>query len=197
MMALFGGVAKAPIAVIVMVSEMTNDFTLLLPSMVAIVGSLILTGDKTIYHEQVPTRLDSPAHMREYFMSLLKIPRVKDATRKEFRKLSLKSSINEAMLSMRHGINALPVIEDNALIGCVSLKDIAKIPFERWKDTMVEDIICEPPIIYHDSSLLDVIQKMDQTGDETFFVVDKRDPQRLVGVVTRHDIIRIYSKEIE
>jgi CBS domain-containing protein len=62
---------------------------------------------------------------------------------------------------------------------------------------MVEDIICEPPIIYHDSSLLDVIQKMDQTGDETFFVVDKRDPQRLVGVVTRHDIIRIYSKEIE
>jgi len=196
MMALFGGVAKAPIAVIVMVSEMTNDFTLLLPSMVAIVGSVILVN-KTIYREQVPTRLDSPAHMGDYFMSLLKIPKVKDATRKEFERLDPKSNINEAILSMRHGINVLPVIENDTLIGCVSLEDITKIPLERWEDTTVEDTISDPPIIYHDSSLLDVIQKMDQTGNQVFFVVDRRDPERLIGMVSRQDIIRVYSRGVD
>lgn len=35
MMALFGGIAKVPLAVIIMVSEMTMDYTLLIPSMLA------------------------------------------------------------------------------------------------------------------------------------------------------------------
>src|ERR1700693_3960500 len=35
MMALFGGVAKAPIAVMLMVAEMTGQFSMLVPAMVA------------------------------------------------------------------------------------------------------------------------------------------------------------------
>jgi CIC family chloride channel protein len=196
MMALFGGVAKAPVAVIVMVSEMTNDFTLLLPSMVAIVGSLILIN-KTIYREQVPTRLDSPAHMGEYFMSLLEIPKVEAATRTEFKTLSPTTSINEAILSMRHGVNTLPVVENDRLIGGLSMDDIAKVQFDKWKDTVVKDIISTPPTIHRDRTLLDAIQKMEKEGAQTFFVVDRGDPQKLVGIVTRQDMIRVYSKEVE
>jgi CIC family chloride channel protein len=196
MMALFGGVAKAPIAVIVMVSEMTGDFSLLLPSMVAIVGSVILVKN-TIYREQVPTRLDSPAHMGEYFMSLLEIPRVKDATRKEFNTIGPGTSIKEAILSMKHGVSTLPVVENDRLIGSLSLNDIAEVPLVSWKDTEVRDIMSDPPILPRDSTLLDATQKMDETGGETFFVVDKNDPQKVVGIVTRQDIIRVYSKEAD
>ncbi|NOZ77391.1 MAG: chloride channel protein [Euryarchaeota archaeon] len=197
MMALFGGVAKAPIAVIVMVSEMTNDFTLLLPSMTAIVGSVILTGERSIYHEQVPTRLDSPAHMREYFCSLLSIPKVQDATRTEFKRLSPDSSISEAVLAMRHGVDALPVVRGDSLVGSVSLKDATDVPIEKWKDTKVGEIIKEPPVIYHNSSLFEAIEKMNEMDLHTFFVVDREDPKRLVGLVTRKDILRIYSGGIE
>jgi CIC family chloride channel protein len=35
MMALFGGIAKVPLAVILMGSEITMDYTLLIPSMLA------------------------------------------------------------------------------------------------------------------------------------------------------------------
>jgi predicted transcriptional regulator len=125
-------------------------------------------------------------------MSILKIPKIKDAMRKEFKKLGLKSTLDQAILSMRHGINALPVVENDKLIGCVSLKDITKVPFERWKKTTVKDILSKPPIIYQDKSLLDVIGKMDRTGDHTFFVVDK--DKKIVGMITRRDIIRVYSK---
>jgi CIC family chloride channel protein len=196
MMALFGGVAKAPIAVIVMVSEMTGDFTLLLPSMVAIVGSLILIN-RTIYQEQVPTRLDSPAHMGEYFMSLLEIPKVEDATRREFKTLDPASTIKESILLMRYGINNLPVVENDTLIGCLSMDDIAEVPFDKWEETRVRDIMCESPIVHRDETLLDAIQKMEKEGMHTFFVVDKKDPEKLVGVVTRQDMIRVYSKQVD
>ena len=44
MMAFFGGVGKVPVAVILMVSEMTGGFTLLVPSMIATTIAYVITG---------------------------------------------------------------------------------------------------------------------------------------------------------
>ena len=46
MMALFAGVGRVPIAVILIVSEMTGNLTLLAPSTIAVVISYLLTGSK-------------------------------------------------------------------------------------------------------------------------------------------------------
>ena len=66
MMTFFGGVSKAPLAVLVMVVEMTGSYSLLVPAMLAIFIAYIGTGPYHIYREQVPSRLDSPAHREEY-----------------------------------------------------------------------------------------------------------------------------------
>lgn len=66
MMTFFGGVSKAPLAVLVMVAEMTGSYDLLVPAMLAIFIAYIGTGPYHLYHEQVPSRLDSPAHRAEY-----------------------------------------------------------------------------------------------------------------------------------
>lgn len=67
MMAFFGGISKAPLAVLVMVVEMAGSYTLLAPAMIAIFIAYVATGRHHIYVAQVPTRLDSPAHRGEYF----------------------------------------------------------------------------------------------------------------------------------
>ncbi len=72
MMTFFGGVSKAPLAVLVMVIEMTGSYSLLVPAMLAIFIAYIGTGPYHLYTEQVPTRLDSPAHRDEYAGRLLK-----------------------------------------------------------------------------------------------------------------------------
>jgi CIC family chloride channel protein len=66
MMAFFGGISKAPLAVLVMVAEMTGSYGLLVPAMVAIFIAYVATGPYHIYSEQVQSRLDSPAHREEY-----------------------------------------------------------------------------------------------------------------------------------
>lgn len=60
--AFFGGIAKAPLAVILMVAEMTGEYSLIVPAMLATMVAYLVTGSTSIYEKQVPTRLDSPAH---------------------------------------------------------------------------------------------------------------------------------------
>jgi chloride channel protein, CIC family len=55
------GVAKVPIAAIIMVAEMTGGYSLILPMMVVWGLSYILLGRITLFEKQVVTRVDSPA----------------------------------------------------------------------------------------------------------------------------------------
>jgi CIC family chloride channel protein len=71
MMTFFGGISKAPLAVLVMVVEMAGSYSLLLPAMLSIFIAYVATGPTRLYAEQVPTRLESPAHRGEYALDLL------------------------------------------------------------------------------------------------------------------------------
>jgi CIC family chloride channel protein len=62
MMALFGGIAHAPLAVMLMVAEMTGNLSLLAPAMIAVSLSYLIVGQATIYSKQLDSRADSPAH---------------------------------------------------------------------------------------------------------------------------------------
>jgi CIC family chloride channel protein len=79
MMALFGGIAHAPLAVMLMVAEMTGNLSLLAPAMIAVGVATALVGDHTIYRSQLPTRASSPAHRLRFSFPLLSALLVRDA----------------------------------------------------------------------------------------------------------------------
>ena len=62
MMAAFGSIAHAPLAVTIMVAEMTGNLALLAPAMLAVAVAVAVVGDATIYRSQLRRRSDSPAH---------------------------------------------------------------------------------------------------------------------------------------
>lgn len=55
MMDLFGGIAKAPLAMILMVTEMTMDYTFLIPSMLVCSIAYFISKDCYIFDSQVDT----------------------------------------------------------------------------------------------------------------------------------------------
>ena len=79
MIAMFGGIAHAPLAVMLMVAEMTGNLSLLAPAMVAVAISSALVGNNTIYQSQLPSRADSPAHRVRFSFPLLSSLLVRDA----------------------------------------------------------------------------------------------------------------------
>jgi CIC family chloride channel protein len=73
MAALFGGAARVPFATLIMVTEMTNGYSLLAPAALAVLISFVVQGAlarrvkyKSLYEAQVPGRADSPAHHVEH-----------------------------------------------------------------------------------------------------------------------------------
>ena len=78
MIATFGAVSRAPLAVMVMVIEMTGNFSVLVPAMGAVAIAVLLVGDDTIYRAQVENRSQSNAHRGEYNREILAQIRVSD-----------------------------------------------------------------------------------------------------------------------
>ncbi len=58
MTACFGAIAHAPLAVIIMVAEMTGNLTLLPAAMVAIAIATFIVGKRTIYRSQLVSGAD-------------------------------------------------------------------------------------------------------------------------------------------
>ncbi|MBX3070695.1 MAG: chloride channel protein [Thermomicrobiales bacterium] len=134
MMALFGGIAHAPLAVMLMVAEMTGNLTLLAPAMVAVAISTALVGDNSIYRSQLPTRADSPAYRVRLSFPLLSSLHVRDAMRAlrtpgqeidDTLRLSPNLPLDEAIeqISEAERSHAV-VVEANTPVGTVSIRDI-------------------------------------------------------------------------
>jgi CIC family chloride channel protein len=74
MAALFAGAARVPIATLIMVTEMTGGYTLILPSMLAVVLSFVIQSSltrtakyPTLYEAQVRRPSESPVHRATYY----------------------------------------------------------------------------------------------------------------------------------
>src|SRR5689334_11029571 len=97
MMALFGGIAHAPLAVMLMVAEMTGNLSMLAPAMIAVGVSTALVGDNTIYRSQLPNRASSPAHRVHFAFPLLSSLLVRDAMRPPHVSVRATASIRDAL----------------------------------------------------------------------------------------------------
>jgi H+/Cl- antiporter ClcA len=80
MVAVFGGISRAPLAVMLMVAEMTGTIGILAPAMVAVTIAwfVVARADDSIYRAQLRTREDSPASRLRFGLPLLPTLRVSD-----------------------------------------------------------------------------------------------------------------------
>ncbi len=135
MMALFGSIAHAPLAVMLMVAEMTGNLGMLAPAMIAIGLASFVVGDRSIYENQFPTRTESPAHRFRSAMPLMasisagaasRVPRcVADTTEPAGRVLERAAAA---------GVPGVPIIgRDGTLAGIVTRAALeAAHPVAPW-----------------------------------------------------------------
>lgn len=81
MIACFGSIAHAPLAVMLMVGEMTGSLEMLAPAMVAVGLASAIVGDQTIYESQLRNRTEAPAHRFRFGLPMLASLPVREAMR--------------------------------------------------------------------------------------------------------------------
>jgi CIC family chloride channel protein len=198
MISLFGAVANAPIAVLVMVVEMVGSVTILVPSMAAVAISHLLTGEKTIFREQVPTRAQSGAHRGEYDRNILERILVRDAMipRRSiitFSPSDEPANVLETIGETEH--TGFPVIEDGRLVGIITNQDVrATTSMEGVYPTVGETMTLDLSVIHPEDTLEDALELMISNNFNHLPVVEKESSDQLSGFLTRTDIMKAYAR---
>lgn len=201
MIALFGGIANAPIAVMIMVVEMTADFSLLVPAMGAVAISFVLTGDETIFRQQVETKAQSPAHRGEYRIEILQEITAGEVMVPIERLVSLTPD-EECMkvlgLIDGTGHTGFPVLTDGRLVGIVTIGDLRnyKENTDNGAYTVGGCMSTKLITLHPDDSLETALELMIAHDIHHIPVVDPEKADRIAGFITSTDIMRAYSKRM-
>jgi len=196
MAALLACVAKTPLAAIIMVSELTGNYHLLPPLMLASTLAFVISGKWTIYEKQVQTRMDSPAHRREMTIDVLELIQVKDAMSTDIITVDPATQVPTVLnLVHKYGHVGYPVLDNMKLVGVVTFEDAEKVPSDERENIRVEDIMTTSVVVtYEDESLEDALKKLLDNGIGRLPVVDREDPTKLLGLLTKFDIIRVHAQ---
>jgi CIC family chloride channel protein len=199
MMALFGGIAHAPLAVMLMVAEMTGNLSLLAPAMLAVGIAYLVVGDNTIYKSQIGGRADSPAHQARMRFPLLSSLTVADAEAPVPATVSPTMTVAEAETVIeQRALEGVPVADfDGTLVGILSRADLREVPLDARATTTVAATMNTDPVTAFPSQTLDVALETLATHRVRWLpVVASREDRRVVGVVTSADVVRAYRSAL-
>ena len=194
--ALFAGAAQAPINVIIMIPEMSGDFALIPPIMTSSVTSffvawLYLRGS-SIYTLKLERRGIKIRMGRSFALDSIKVGEIMN---RDVITVSPDMPVRALELMFEeHHHTGYPVVEDGKLVGIVTLSDVQKVqPWERG-DTKVADIASRELVVaYPDESVHEALDKMVEKDVGRLPVVERGDPSRIIGIISKHDILRAFE----
>ena len=200
--AFFAGAAKVPISSMIMVSEMTGGYQLLVPMMLASSTAFVAESRSTIYEKQMNRMADSPAHLGDFTVDVLDTLVVDQAykPRSSITVLSEDTPLREFQhIVSEKEDNYFPVVDkDNNIVGIIDLRNVRSILFDEDMSSFViaKDLMTKPVTVTPAESLRSAMKKFIEHDYGQIPVVDIRDERKILGMLSHEDVIEAYNKEI-
>jgi H+/Cl- antiporter ClcA/predicted transcriptional regulator len=207
MAAALGGTMRSPLTGVIFALELTHDIHALPAILIACVFShafTVLVMKRSILTEKVARR---GYHVfREYAVDPLERLNVGDVMATNVITIPaatpVKRLVEEFFLGHGPKHQGYPVLdEDGSLAGIITKADI----LDRWIKGLVKgtnpdlaldpiiayDLVQRAPItVYPDETCRSAVEKMAAAGIGRLLVVSSQDPRKLVGIVTRSDLLK-------
>lgn len=203
--AVFAGAAHAPLTSIIILFEMTRDVRIFLPMMVACIVSTIATGKyqkKNIYTTKLLNRGIDLSVIDE--ASTIKNIKVKDVMSKNPLTLYDINTVADARkLYKGTFVSYVPVLkkESGEYIGMMSYRNLMNY-IDKHKDSddlndrKIGNIVFPTTTkVYEDDSIIKALEIINNIKAKTISVFSKEE-NKLVGVISRSDILDAYHKKI-
>jgi len=201
--AFFAVLVRGPITAIIILFEITRDYALILPLMIAIVISTIVArrfNSESIYTLRLLRRGIDTRQLGE--TSPMRTVTVGEVMTRNYPTVLTTMSIGELVTKLRvTGYHGFPVVDkDGNFRGMVALSDVeAAMAMAKGYPVgvTVGDIASKSlTVAYPDEYIHDVLVKLGARDIGRIPVVDRSNPKHLVGVLRRHDIIHAYTKAL-
>lgn len=201
MAAVMSGVVRSPITAIMLVFELTNDYRLILPIMLASVTCVFIAErfePLGLYLLSLRKKGINLTPGRE--IDLMQGVLVGDAMMKPAPTIRHDASLTELRDALRRHKSASVVVVDETeqLCGIVTLSDLQRAYSPEGNDNLKVGDICtrEPATITSEDTLWTAIRVMSQRDVGRLPVV-KRGTRQVVGLIGRHGVVRAYNVAVQ
>jgi CIC family chloride channel protein len=191
----------APITAIFIVSEMTSDYAITMPLMLAVVLSYsvkrVLESDSlyTLWFKRRGESLEVPRDR-----TLLKVMYVRDVFRPARVVLREDAVVTELLAQLGQSDHSeIPVVNAaDTLRGTIQIADIAQVALDRRDLTgvlLAADLVVPTETVQPDDTLFDAMRRMGVRGTTLLPVIEKG-TDRLLGVITRGQVLTVYEQAL-
>jgi chloride channel protein, CIC family len=198
--AFFSAVTRGPITAIVIVFEITADFNLVLPLMIGSVIAYLISdriSSGSIYSRLLEwngIHLEKDADISDSWAELT----AADLMQRRVETLSSYMTLPEAIQAFSSSHHrGFPVVDDGKLLGIVTqtdLADLSRRPAVQDQEITLADIMTPQPVTVHPRDpLTQVLYLLNRFKLSRLPVTDG---QKLVGIITRADIIRAEADQM-
>ena len=200
--AFLGGINSIPIASILMIFEMTKDYSFILPLMLAVAASTMIvqiTLKKSIHERHLEKQGYKISRLRE--KSLLSSITAAQVMKKDAvlipEETPLPKLLNEMMESTHSTFYTVDL--NNNLSGVITESEMRPIitEYEHIREVLVAgDIASHNIFTIYESDDLDHVMRLFESKDaDEIPVVEPGNNLKVIGSVRRQDVIAVYNKE--
>lgn len=200
MAAVFAGAARAPLTALLIVFEMSNDYSMILPLMVAAVTASYVAQwlyPDSIYTEKLTRRGIRFAQGRD--LDIMQGVMVSEVMNSRPEVVHGDMPLADLYRKFQEtNLLGFPVLDRNdRLWGIVTLQDMERALSEnviKLRGLTAEDVaVFEPVTVFPDEPIWTAIQKMAPRDLARLPVVSRDGSGRLLGLISRSDILRAYD----
>jgi H+/Cl- antiporter ClcA len=196
MMCCFGSISRAPLAVMLMVAEMTASLSILTPALIGVGLAWLIVHhfDDTIYRSQIRSRSDTEARRLTAGLPLLAtIPTAHAMAEARLVLPSSKSVVDAVGLMEVAGVGGAPVVDAAGRFeGTVALAELSEAPDQAIRVGDLAD--AGAPAIVLGSHLDTALESITSVHMSWVSVLD--DDRRVVGVLSISDLVASYRREL-
>jgi len=202
--AAFAGIVRVPLTSVIMIFEMTRDYSIIVPLMISNLMSYYISyklQKEPIYEAlQHQDGLHLPSGLR-YRQGMLM---VKDAATAPAHLLSEDDRFEDALAFLNWERNAWPVTDGQILVGMLSLAEVQEELANRHGQERLGEIFTRRlsrelltsesfPHVHMDHPVDVALRRMAQSKWNVLPVVSRSDVRELRGIVSLPDILRAYG----
>ena len=197
------GCINAPISTIIMVSELTGEYKLLIPTMWVSTLCFLMMRKHNLYLQQVHSRLESPAHRGDFIVDVLEGIRVEEVYRKNRplrmipESMPLEQIVHIVADTHQH---YYPVVDEKGrLVGIFSSDDVRAYLFNEniWRLANAGDVMTVNPItITPDDNLNTALMHFTMKNLDELPVVSSTDRGIVIGMLRRKETIACYNRRL-
>lgn len=201
----FAGIAKVPLTSLIIVSEMSGSYNLLVPLMlVSVIHVAVLSSKWSLYEEQVHSLVDSSAHLGDFVVDILEDIPVKQVYKPMRKPLLIREDtpLPKVLRIVAHSNDSFyPVVDkDDLLVGMLSIADLRS---SLLGDGVAGNLIVAADVAFTldatitpDDNLHTVLRYCTRDRVSEIPVVEKENPRKVICMLRRQEVLSAYDEQM-